>query len=179
MGFSKHKKTFKTIIKNDIMKNRNSNKLLLLSMYVLCSINSVFGQVENRQEVLLNKNAIYGNVGSGGLYFTATGYFERMIKQQMCNRNISSFVKIGFGGEVHWGEGGVYVLAQYGLLTGVKTHHLEIGLGPNFFISGDLKGELPISGTVGWRIQKPGGNFIFRTGASWPEAIYIGLGFAF
>jgi uncharacterized protein (UPF0264 family) len=65
-------------------------------------------------------------------------------------------------------------------LTGVKKHHLEIGAGPAYFISGDLKkGEQPITATIGWRNQKPGDNFMFRMGASWPEALYISLGVSF
>ena len=162
------------------MIGKNRVRLVLVMLFVSSSINLIYAQEAKSQEVEFNNNAIYGNVGYGGLYVTATGYFERMIKQKMWNRNISSFVRVGFGAEAHWEGGGMYVLAQYGLLTGAKTHHLEIGLGPSYFISGDLKGDVPpISGTVGWRIQKPGRNFIFRMGASWPEAVYLGLGFSF
>lgn len=53
----------------------------------------------------------------------------------MWNRNISSFVKVGFGAVAHWGGDDIYVLTQYGLLTGAKTHHLEIGLGLNYKIT--------------------------------------------
>ena len=95
------------------------------------------------------------------------------------NSKISSFVKIGTGGYALWGIGGQYILAQYGILIGAKKHHLELGAGPNYFISGDLVGELPFTTTLGWRIQKSGGNFIFRMGASLPEAVYIGLGVSF
>lgn len=98
----------------------------------------------------------------------------------MWNKNISSFVKVGFGGEAHWRVGGVFVLTQNGLLTGAKKHHLEANIGPNYFINGDLQGDfIPLSGALGWRIQEPGGNFIFRMGAAWPEAGYVGLGFSF
>ena len=147
--------------------------------FLLGSIKNGTAQEGKLQEIRFNNNAIYGNVGNGGLYFTATVYYERTIKQKIWNRNISSFVKVGFGAEAHWEGEGMYILAQYGLLTGAKTHHLEIGLGPNYFISGELKESPPISGTIGWRIQKPKENFIFRMGASWPEAVYLGLGFSF
>jgi len=160
------------------MKTRIRNRIVVITLIILCSINYGYSQNEKPNDDLLNKNAIYGNIGTWGLYFTATGYYERMLKQHMWNKNISSFVKIGYGAEAHWVGEGIYLLAQYGLLTGAKTHHLEIGLGPIFY-KGDLKGIPPLSGNVGWRIQKPGGNFIFRMGVAWPEAFYLGLGFSF
>jgi len=129
------------------------------------------------QEASFNKNAIYGSVGSAGLYFSATAYYERIIKQKMWNKNISSFVRVGYGSEVHYGGEGTYILTQYGILTGAKTHHLEAAVGPNYFISGNI--DIPVSATLGWRIQKPESNFIFRMGIAVPEAIYLGLGFSF
>ena len=64
-------------------------------------------------------------------------------------------------------------------LSGANKHHLELGAGPRYVINGGLQGYLPFAATIGWRIQEPGGNFIFRMGVSWPEAVYIGLGFSF
>lgn len=145
-------------------------------IYELSSNGFVYGQKESINDVGFNKNAIYGNVGIGGLYFTATGYYERMITQ---NSKISSFIKVGAGGYSSWGDGGQYILAQYGILTGAKKHHLELGAGPNYFMNGDIKGKLPFTATIGWRVQKPGGKFIFRMGVSFPEAFYIGLGGSF
>ncbi|PZE17691.1 hypothetical protein DNU06_07630 [Putridiphycobacter roseus] len=143
---------------------------------------SKVGESQERESeyVGFNKNALSTNIGIGGLYFTATGYYERLLQQNKWQKNISSFVKFGYGAEAHWGGGGMYMLAQYGIFTGAKIHHLEISTGPNFFISGDLKGDFaPWSAALGWRVQKPGGNFIFRMGAAWPEAIYTGLGVSF
>lgn len=158
------------------MIKRTKTNLLILTTILLCLINSVYGQNENIKEIGFNKNAIYGNVGIGGLYLTATGYYERIITQ---NNKISSFIKAGVGGYALWGVGGQFILAQFGILTGIKKHHLELGAGPNYFINGDLQGDLPFTATIGWRIQKPGGKSIFRMGASWPEAIYIGIGISF
>jgi len=33
--------------------------------------------------------------------------------------------------------------------------------------------------SIGYRMQKPNGHFIFRTGVGWPEALYIDLGVSF
>lgn len=154
-------------------------KLLLLGAFLcLCSLTNVSAQGKNYDRVLLNKNAIYGTIGSLGFYFTATGYYERILKQQMWNKPISSFVKAGFGAEAHWLGKGTYVLAQYGLLVGRKAHHLEVGVGPSYFIPGYFQGFFP-SATLGWRVQKPGGYFNYRMGISVPEAIYMGIGVAF
>lgn len=158
------------------MTHNTKINLWIVSILFLCAFNTVYGQKENAPKEF-HKNAVYGNVGVGGLYFTATAYYERVLTQRS---KFTTFVKVGTGGYVLWGLGGQYILAQYGILLGAKKHHLEIGLGPGYFVSGDFKGDgPPLSGTIGWRIQKPGGKFIFRTGASWPEAGYIGLGFSF
>jgi hypothetical protein len=159
------------------MIKKSIRTCLLITVTILLSSSSiVYSQSENIKDIGLNKNAIYGNVGIGGLYLTATGYYERIITQ---NNKISSFVKAGVGGYALWGIGGQYILAQYGILTGAKKHHLELGVGPNYFLNGDLQGELPFTATLGWRIQKPRGKFIFRMGGSWPEAVYIGIGASF
>lgn len=132
------------------------------------------------QDMNLRKNALYGNVGIGGLYFTATAYYERILKQNLGDKNVASFVKGGYGAEAHWGVGGPYVLGQFGILTGAKTHHFEISAGPCFILSGDLQGDYPpVSATLGWRVQKPHGNGMFRMGVAWPEAVYVGFGLSF
>jgi hypothetical protein len=129
------------------------------------------------KNIVRNSNAIYTNIGIGGLYFTATAYYERKITQSSM---ASTFIKAGVGGYALWGEGGYYVLTQYGILTGSKKNHFELAAGVNYFINGDLKGQkYPFSGTLGYRFHKPDGNFIFRTGVSWPEAVYVGFGFSF
>ena len=159
-----------------MMKKSIKTDLLITISILLLSSGIVYSQKESIKDVGFNKNAIYGNVGIGGLVVTATGYYERMITQ---NSKISSFVKVGVGGYALAGDGGQYILAQYGILTGAKKHHLELGAGPNYFINGDLQGGLPFTLTLGWRIQNPGGKFIFRMGGSLPEMVYIGLGFSF
>jgi len=150
--------------------------LVIIAIIFLCPISCAYGQKPNPSKTELNKNALYGNIGIGGFYLTATGYYERIVTQGV---KISTFIKAGVGGYSLWLESGQFILAQYGILTGKKKHHLEIGAGPNYVINGDLQRTPPITATVGWRIQKPGGNFIFRMGASWPEAIYVGLGISF
>lgn len=124
----------------------------------------------------LNKNAVYGNIGIGGLYFTATGYYERVLYQ---NEYRSSFIKTGFGGYSMWADEGLYTLAQYGFIFGQEKHHFELGAGGLFGLAGDMKNLLNPSLTVGWRVQKPESKKLFRLGVSIPEAIYVGFGRSF
>ena len=122
-------------------------------------------------------NAIYGNVGSGGLWFTATAYYERMFQRNAQTSKISTFIKAGYGGAAYWEDESQYILGQFGILTGVRKHHLEVSAGLVKFL--DDYDPFPLAGSIGYRIQKPGGHFIFRTGVGWPESLYIGLGLSF
>lgn len=36
-----------------------------------------------------------------------------------------------------------------------------------------------LSGSVGYRRQAPNSHFVFRAGIGWPEALYVGWGYAF
>ena len=151
-------------------------------------------------------NAIYGSVGIGGLYFPATIYYERMLKQNMWNRGISSFAKVGIGTAAHWEGHSEYFLGQYGMLTGREKNHFEASIGFVYFYRGDMysgsrttsttinineDGTYNIieektsvsalsllSGSIGYRYQKPKGHLVFRTGIGWPEAVYVSLGFS-
>lgn len=165
-----------------------SNKVIYLLCCDICTLSREFNRSnidtiiyntrkKKTKEKKRNSNAIYVNIGNGLLYFTATAYYEKKVTQ---NTMASTFIKTGIGGYALWGEGGYYALAQYGILAGSKNNHLELAAGINYFINGDLKGQkYPFSGTLGYRFHKPDGNFIFRTGVSWPEAVYVGLGFSF
>ena len=35
------------------------------------------------------------------------------------------------------------------------------------------------AGAIGYRFQKPGGKFVFRTGIGFPESLYLSLGLCF
>ena len=59
-----------------------------------------------------------------------------------------------------------------------EKHHLEVSAG--LVKSLDKYYDIfPLSGSIGYRMQKPNGHFIFRTGVGWPEALYIDLGVSF
>ncbi len=158
------------------MRQKTNTMVLTIVTLVLCSNHFVYGQKENTQKIGFYKNAIYGSIGTTGFFASATSYYERMIAKR---GKISSFVKVGAGTYETWGGNGTYVLAQYGILTGVKKHHLELGVGPTYFIKGNVHEGLSGTATIGWRVQKPGESFMFRMGVSFPESIYIGIGISF
>jgi hypothetical protein len=133
----------------------------------------------------MNNNAIYGNLGAAsivGVWASATIYYERILNH---DRVIKPFLKGGVGGYALWGEGGFFLLTSYGILTGRKSSHFEISAGVNWFLNGDLQGDYKynaltlLSATIGYRYQKPGKRFIFRTGVSTPEGVYFGVGRSF
>lgn len=153
------------------------NKTILALVFLMICFLSI--SQERQKEVIVKNyypNAIYGSVGVGGLYFTATGFYERTLSY---NGNLRTFAKVGVGGYALWGIGGIYGMGHLGLLTGPNNNHLELSAGYNRFFTGDLQGDYPLSGTLGYRFQKPEGLLIFRTGISFPEAVYLGLGFSF
>jgi hypothetical protein len=100
-----------------------------------------------------------------------------MFQKNAQKSNISTFIKVGYGGAAYWEGESQYILGQFGILTGVRNHHLEASAGLVAFL--DNYFSSPLSGSIGYRIQKPGGHFIFRTGLGWPEALYVGLGVSF
>jgi hypothetical protein len=127
----------------------------------------------------MNKNLIYGGLGTGGIYFPAYLYYERHLNEQFLDTKFSSFVTVGTGIAAHWDGASTYATAKFGLLLGQQKAHLETALGLSYFYSGDFTGTIPLAASIGYRANKPGKNYVFRTGVSWPEAIYVSWGFRF
>ncbi|SFT74019.1 hypothetical protein SAMN05216474_2067 [Lishizhenia tianjinensis] len=121
-------------------------------------------------------NALYGSLGYGGKYATANSYFEHCLT---ANDKIKTLGKIGYGGYYTVHGTGSYLLGHVGLLTGAKNHHLEASIGANFFFGDALIEEIPLGANLGYRFQKPQGIFLLRTGISYPEGVYVGIGTCF
>ena len=161
--------------------------VIVIIAFLMCSSNTGISQG-------IKKNAIYVSLGAfsfSGNYTNYTATYERMINPRILNKNISSFIKVGFGGTALTGgthflggrvkpENGKYVYTQLGILIGANHIKLEMGLGTTRYVSGywESDGFLPAL-NMGWRYQDPGGNFIFRLGASFPELVYASVGFYF
>lgn len=147
--------------------------LWVISTLILYSISPMYAQHER-----FNKNALYGSFGVSK-FFTVTAFYERILTQK---KGPSTFLKVGNGTYGGYAESGKYILLHYGILTGIKKHHLEISAGVNHFYSekdNRSQSNTPFSGTIGWRLQKPGKHFVLRSGISWPEGLYFGLGRSF
>jgi len=125
-----------------------------------------------------DNNAIYGNLGIGGMWFTATAYYERMFTINAEKSTVSGFLQGGYGGVAYWANSSPYILGRFVILTGVKKHHLEASAGIVKFL-GDYLEKPTLSGAIGYRMQKPDGHFIYRMGGGFPEGFYIGIGICF
>lgn len=154
-------------------------KTIILSLATLLVCNNSDAQNTNSTD-RVNKNLLYGGIGVGGIYFPAYIYYERQLQEHFLNSKLSSFVTVGTGAAVHWEGSSYYVAAKFGLLLGQQKAKLETALGVNYFYLGDLTDEtLPLAASIGYRANKPGKNYVFRTGVSWPEAVYVSWGFRF
>ena len=159
------------------MKSLTIKTTVIIATLFIFSSDQILAQYKKLKDNDLMQNSIYGNVGCGGYYITATAYFERIMAR---NKDVSLFTKAGFGAyDALFVKGGQYIHTQFGILTGHGTHHIELAIGPNWFLNGGLKGKLPIGGGFGYRLQKPGSHFLFRAGVAAPEAIYLGIGVPF
>ena len=128
-----------------------------------------------------NKNAVCVSAGTLLVYFSAIGFYERIVsKKESDFLNSKAFARLGFGGYTSWGDEGTFLLPQFGFLTGAHNSHLEVAAGIYFTRrDSDISVSLPLSGAIGYRYQKPEGNFIGRIGLGFPEAIYLSFGFSF
>ena len=145
-------------------------------------VNSINAQeeTEKKSDSSINKNAIYGSVGTAGVYFSATAYYERMFLGKHENVKNSFFARAGYGGVASWGGNWSYLLVQGGILTNAKgKSHFEGALGLVFFSEEVYDSSVGPAISAGYRNQKPGKSFIFRAGAGYPEALYVGVGFGF
>jgi hypothetical protein len=149
--------------------------LLILFFGIFLSISPASAQ--GSENPAFKKNSIYGSLGFAGFYGAATGNFERILTQSLERGVVATFVKSGLGSYGSWGDGGSFLYFQYGFLTGSKAGHLELSAGPNFTLKGDM--NLPVAATLGYRLQRPGKGFMFRTGLALPESLYLGVGFSF
>jgi hypothetical protein len=143
---------------------------------VLSSVNSRDSIKDNKNY----KNVLQGGIGSALLYFPAYIYYERKLQDHFLGSRFSSFLTLGTGIAAHWEGESAYTSMKFGLLLGQKKAHLETAVGISYFYFGDLKDEVaPFAITIGYRANAPGKRFVFRTGVSWPEAVYVSWGVRF
>lgn len=164
---------------------------MVLNSYSQSSIN-------DSNHIGLKKNSVYGSVGLSALYRLASINYERIIIQ----RNTGLFKNYLVRGSVGYWTAGPFAVVGVGTLTGLRNNHLEtnvgfayifdkqgydIGIGNSGWYDGIYYPEpdkseytdYKLSGAIGYRYQKPDGNFIFRTGIAYPERVYLSCGLSF
>ncbi len=138
-----------------------------------------FNEKDNAQ-IEERRNLFYGGIGTALLYFPAYIYYERKLNKPILGPRLSTFASVGTGIAAHWEGQSAYISSKFGLLIGKSKAHLETSIGLSYFYKGDLQNSTPpIAFSIGYRAQKPDNKHMFRTGVSWPEAIYLGWGFSF
>lgn len=150
----------------------------LLFLLFFASQKSSYAQdIPEQEKVGLNKNIFHGGLGFAGIYISATINYERILTQNQNRFITGTFVKAGLGTFASLYDDGQYLFAQYGILTGKNAGHFEASAGPNFALT--EYDHLPVAFSFGYRNQKPGKSFMFRTGLAYPESIYFGMGLSF
>lgn len=147
-----------------------------------------------------SENALYGSVGYGLLYATLNINYERYLATSGRNDNLNFYARGAIGVWALWADSGPSYLLGLNSIWSRYNNHLEamVGAVAMFDRSGYRIGVsnakyaspgyteptrlgytlfTPAAG-VGYRFQRPGGSFIFRTGVGWPEALYLSVGFA-
>jgi len=152
-------------------------------------MNMVFPQASKQEigTIGLKKNAIYATLGVyvGEFYVTFLGNYERLILQFPRSFVQSMWIRVGAGPWAWWSSNGWNYTSTLSVLTGRKNTHLELGSGVLFSYNSynkkfePLAGNSHLAGNLGFRFQKPGGSFIFRTGIGWPEFMYLSFGICF
>jgi hypothetical protein len=164
--------------------------LFILSLSIYAGIG--FGQGSNDiKSIELKKNVLYGTFGVEyfEFYGTLMGNYERMIVELPPSFFFHSFwFRIGAGpwrGGFDYPERGWNFTSTLSTLIGRKSSHMEIGGGVLYTYNLYYKKFQPLirdrhlAGNLGFRYQKPGGNFLFRTGIGWPEFTYLSFGICF
>ena len=158
------------------MKNLNLFVLTLICSFILYG-SALSQEVTNTPAFY--KNSLQGTIGFAGVYAAATSNYERILSQPSDKWISATYLRFGIGAYGVWGGSGNYTYLQYGFFTGKKASHFEINAGPNIGFNEDSS-EVPIiAASAGYRMQKPGKHFMFRTGIGFPESLYFGLGWSF
>ena len=140
---------------------------------------------EFNSELHLNKNNVNFGLGYGVIAINANTTYQRLKAHQKIYSVWSaglSYLFVGFFSDDH-----IFIPSlRYGIMTGIdKKHHFEINAGPQLLVGiyndrlDFAASEFDFGFNVGYRMQRPQGSTIFRTGVGYPELLYVGLGFSF
>jgi hypothetical protein len=159
----------------------------LLCIFLLAITLEGLSQKRNWEKDELKKNSLFGTLGyyPEGMYTNITGNYERLIVEFPESFFRAVHLRVGGGPWVAWMADGVNFFAVTSLLMGRSGSHLETGMGVLFTYHPDRREWHPIvndrhlAGNLGYRFQRPGGEFVWRAGLGWPEGFYLSLGWCF
>lgn len=175
-----------------------SPKIFMLLFIATSSLQTINAQVSDDA----SKNIIYATLGLGPTIgpdvvnaLTASVSYNRLVVNNDNRFFNKQYITASFGSYGAFGLGldksfrGTMIAGGYTLLTGKGKHHLEIPLKAVLFAGNtkedNAQGMEVITNTItsrpsvgiGYRYQKPGGSFVFRTGYDSVDAIYLSFGF--
>jgi len=156
-------------------------KIFIITVLFVLSSSLIKAQEEkiDSLKINLNKNSINISYGILSAYFS----YERLFQGKVFGSKNSTIVDFGLGGLAHWDGASPFIINRFGILTGSGRRHFEVKAGVCYFWAGDLhfepsKGFYP-SASIGYRKQKPGSGFVFRTGIGFPDVLYVSWGYSF
>ena len=145
------------------------------------------------------KNIIYAAASVFLIGGSLTVNYERMILHIGNKSNTHLYLRSAYGSWVGWLAGGPGGIISTNILFFGGNHHIEAGFGAGLIYNRehyedvleqskifydippskkDYMYSIPVI-NLGYRYMNPGMPVIFRTGLSYPEGLYAGLGFAF
>ncbi len=129
------------------------------------------------------KNYVYGTISFVGLGAGASLNYERTINHNLERPILQQInARAAIGTYAVWDSSGKIAMLGATGLTGKSNHRLETMMGIAASKNDALElntTDINLAVSVGYRIQKQQGRFLFRTGVGWPEGIYLGFGFTF
>lgn len=146
----------------------------ILTTYFILSWQIVVGQFNE------HKNDVYVTGGTvPGEYIVGTINYERWILNFNHNKKTYLTVKMGYG---IWSDmGGEGRLGTLGcnFLYGRYNNFFDLGFGAALFTDSvdDPYNWVNPGFNIGYRYRS--NHLVLRTGVSWPEALYLSLGFSF
>ena len=132
----------------------------------------------------LNKNILYGSTGIFMYIFGASANVERIIYYKESAFIKYCLTKISFGSWADLWDSGSHFESHIGLAVIYNKSDYDSGV---IYEEDYYKNKLTKSDYIeyhpsvafGYRYQKSGGIFVFRTGVGFPEYIYVSFGISF
>jgi len=151
-------------------------KTFIISVLIIVANSFANAQEEKTDSIKinLNQNSINFSYGIASAHLS----YEKLYKSKgnvFGGRN-STIVDFGLGAVGAWDGAVPYIISRYGILTGSGSRHFEAKAGILYLPT--VAFLLP-SASIGYRKQKPGSRFIFRTGIGLPDFLYLSWGYSF